>query len=73
MGQAPGDLSLSHARGTDKNNIFRGDLILKIRVYLTPAPAVSKRDGHGFFCILLADDVFVQLRDDFPGFQIFHE
>ncbi len=66
-GQAAGDFGLAHARGADHEDVLRGDLVAQLVFDLLAAPAVAQGDGHGALGGRLADDVIVELGDDFLG------
>ena len=65
LGQTPGDLGLADTRGADHQDVLGRDLAAQLLVHLLAAPAVAHRDGHGPLGGVLADDVAVQLRNDF--------
>ena len=63
--QAAGDFGFAHAGGADHENVLGRDFGAQLFRHLLPAPAVAQGNGDGAFGILLADDVAVQLGDDF--------
>ena len=72
LGEPPGNLGLADAGRADHEDVLRQNLFAHVLVELLPAPAVAQRDGHGAFCVRLAYDVAVQLRDDFPRGEVCH-
>ena len=72
LGEPSGDLGLADAGRADHEDILRQNLFAHLLVELLPAPAVAQRDGHGAFCVRLAYDEAVQLRDDFPRGEVCH-
>jgi hypothetical protein len=64
-GQAPGDLGLAHAGRPDHQDVFRVDLVAQLALDPLAAPAVAQRDCNRALGGILADDVPIQLRDDF--------
>ena len=69
FGQTAGDLGLSDAGGSHHEDILRGNFGAHLLVQLRPAIAIAKGNGYRFLCGILADDVAVQLSDDFFGGQ----
>ena len=63
--EAARDFRLAHAGGTDHQNIFRQNVFGEFGREFLAADAIAQGDGHGFFGEVLADDVFVQLDNDF--------
>lgn len=39
---------------------------------LHSSPAVSERDGYCPFCVILSDNVFVEIVNDLPGGHVGH-
>ena len=72
FGQPAGDLRLSHAGRADHDDVFRRDLFADLLGQLLPTPAVAQRDGHRSLRIVLADDVLVELGDDFARRHFAH-
>jgi hypothetical protein len=70
--QAAGDFRLADARGPDHQDVLGGDFRAQRLLDLHAPPAVAQRVGDGAFCLLLADDVLVQLVDDFSGSHVRH-
>ena len=68
-GQPPSDLGLAHARGADHDDVFGRDLVAQDRLDLLATPAVAHGDGHHALGVALADDVFVEFRNDFTRRQ----
>ena len=53
--------------------MFFGDISVRSSsVQLHSSPAVSERNGDGTFCIILSDDVFVEIVNDLPGGHVGH-
>ena len=52
---------------------FGRDLLAQVVVELLPPPAIADRDRHGPLGIVLADDVAIELGDDFAGREVLHE
>ncbi len=67
LGQAAGDFGFTDPGGADHQDVFGGDFGAQVFIHLHPAPAVAQGDGHGSLGFVLADDVFVQFVDNFPG------
>ena len=63
--QAPGNLGFTHSGGTDHNNIFRCNFVAQLWIELLAPPAISQGNGNCPFGIVLADDVFVELFNNF--------
>ncbi len=66
-GQAARDLGLADAGGPDHQDVLRRDLAAQGLLDVLAPPAVAQRDGDGALGAVLADDVLVQLVDDFAG------
>ena len=60
------DLGFAHARRTDHDDVVRHDLVADLFGRLRAPPAVTHRDGNGFFGGFLTHDVAIQLGDDLP-------
>src|SRR5690606_9271472 len=69
-GEAPGDLGLPDARGSDHDDVVGHDLFAQLVIDALAAPAVAQRDGDRLLGGVLAHDVLVQLRDDLPRGQL---
>ena len=67
--EAAGDLGLADSSRSDHQNVFRDDVLGKLRRQLLPAHAVAQRNRHGALRVLLPDDVLVELCDDLPRRQ----
>ena len=65
LGQAPRDLGLADAGRADHQDVLRQHLLAQLLGELLAAPAVPQRDGDGALGVVLADDVAVELGDDF--------
>src|SRR5258708_7081305 len=61
------DFGLAHAGGPDHQDVLRRDLVPQRLRHLLPAPAIAKRDRDRALSGFLADDVLVELGDDFLG------
>ena len=72
LGEAAGNLGLADAGRADHEDVLGQNLLAHDLVELLAAPAVAQRDGHRAFCVGLADDVAVKLRDDFPRGEVCH-
>ena len=70
LGQTAGDFGFAYAGGPDHDDVFGHDLVGEIGRKLLAAHAIAQRDGDGALGGLLADDVLVQLGDDFARGQI---
>ena len=67
FGQTTGDLGFTDTRGADHQNVFWRHFNAQFFGQLHPAPAVTQRDGYGALGVVLADDVAIELVDDFAG------
>ncbi len=65
--QAARNLRLSHAGGTDHNNVLGEDLLPQLLGELKTAPPVPNGNRHGPFRFRLTDNVFIQFGNDLPG------
>src|SRR5271155_172052 len=63
--KASSNFRLAHTGRTDHQNIFGQNIFSKLRRQLLAADAIAQSDGHGFLGEILADDIFIQLDDDF--------
>src|SRR6266545_3348659 len=70
--EAPRDLGLADAGRPDHEDVLGRDLLPQGLGHLLPAPAVPERDRHGALGARLADDVLVQLVNDFLGSHLRH-
>ena len=68
--QAAGDFRLADAGGTDHQNIFGQNVFGHFGREFLAAHAIAQGDSDGFFGGVLADDVFVELDDDFARRQL---
>src|SRR6185503_12509811 len=59
------DLGLADAGRPDHQDVLRRDLAAQRLLDLRAAPTVAQRNGHGTLRVVLADDVLVELLDDF--------
>ena len=62
--EAARDLRFTDAGGADHDDVLGHDLLGHVGLQLLPAHAIAQRDGHGSFCVLLADDVLIEFGDD---------
>ena len=63
--EAAGDFGFADASGADHQNIFRQNVFGDLGRKLLASHAIAKSDGDGALGGVLADDVLVELRDDF--------
>ena len=70
--QAAGDLGLADAGRPDHQDVLGHHLFAQGVVELLAPPAVAQRNGDGALGILLADDVTVELGNDFAGRKVGH-
>ena len=63
--EAARDLGLAAAGGADHEDVLRRDFLAQRIFDLHAAPAIAQRDGHGALGGALADDVLVELGNDF--------
>ena len=71
-GQPAGDLGLPHAGRPDHEDVLRGHFLPHVLGKLLPPPAVADGHGHRPLRVVLADDVAVQLGNDFTRGQVWH-
>ena len=69
FGQAARDFGFADAGGPDHEDVLRHDLFGHFGIELLAADAVAQRDGDGALGVGLADDMFIQFRDDFARRQ----
>ena len=72
LGQAPRDLGLAHAGGSDHQDVLRHHLVAHGAGELLAPPAVAQGDGDGALGLGLTDDVAVEFRDDLAGREVGH-
>ena len=65
-GQAARDLGFTDAGRADHQDILGRDFVAQLGRDVLPPPAVTQRDRDGALGVVLADDIAVELRDDFP-------
>ena len=70
--QTARDLGLADAGRADHQDVLRQHLFLAGLRQLLPAPAVAQRDGDRALGVVLADDVAVELGDDFARGEVGH-
>ena len=66
-GQAARDFGLADAGGPDHQNVLGQHLFAQLRRKLLAPPAIAQGDGNGALGVMLADDIAVELGDDFAG------
>jgi hypothetical protein len=69
-GEAARDLGLAAAGRADHQDVLRHHFLPQSGGKLLAPPAVPQRDRNRALGVLLADDVAVEFRDDFPGREI---
>jgi hypothetical protein len=67
------DLGLADAGGPDHQDVLRRDLLAQGLGHLHAPPAVAQRNGHRALGVVLADNVFIQLRNYFFGGKIIQQ
>jgi hypothetical protein len=72
-GEAPRDLGLADAGGTDHQDVFRCHFFAHAWFQLHAPPAAAQCYRHGALGVVLADDVAVEFVDDFTGSEFRHE
>ena len=70
LGQAARQLGFADAGGADHEDVLGHHLVGHLRLQLLAADAVAQRDGDGALGVGLADDVFVELADNFARRQL---
>src|SRR5471032_3094048 len=65
--QTPRDFRLADAGRSDHQDVLRGDFLAQRFGDLLTPPPVAQRDSYRFFRAALADDVFIEFRDDLGG------
>jgi hypothetical protein len=70
--QAPRDLGLADPGRPDHEDVLGRDLVAQHGFDLRAPPAIAQRDGHRALGVGLADDVLVELLDDFLRSEIAH-
>ena len=73
LGQASCDLGLPHAGGAYHDDVLGRHVLRHLGRQLLSAPAVSERNRHRSFGVMLADDVAVEFLDDSYGCEVFHQ
>ena len=73
LGQPPGDFRFADAGGADHEDVLRHHLFGHFGIQLLTANTVAQRDCNGAFGVGLADDILVELRDDFAGRQLIEQ
>ncbi len=68
--QAAREFGFADAGGADHEDVFRHHLLGHFGVELLAADAIAQRDGDGALGVGLADDVLVELADDFARRQL---
>jgi hypothetical protein len=64
LGQAARDLRLTHARGSDHDDVLGNDFFGQLGRQLLATHAVAQRDCHSALRVLLSHHVLVELGDD---------
>ncbi len=67
LGEAAGNFRFADAGRADHQDILGHDLVAQFVAELLAAPSVAQRNGNGALRVLLADNVAVEFRYDFPG------
>ena len=70
LGQAAGDFSFAHSRGTDHDDVFGNDFFRQVGRQFLPAHAVAQGNGDRALGVVLADDMLVEFGDDFTRCQL---
>ena len=72
-GQPAGDFGFAHAGRADHDDILRRHILPQPFGKLLPPPAIA--DGHGDrpLGVGLADDVFVEFRNDLSRGEVLHD
>ena len=63
------DLRLPDARRSDEDDVLRHHFVAQLGRDAETPPPVAQGDGDGALGGVLADDIAVELRDDFAGSQ----
>ena len=71
-GQATGNFRLANAGWADHQNVFRRDFTSQRFGHPGATPAVTQGNGDGAFGSRLADDMFVEFRDDLGRGHLAH-
>ena len=72
VGQAAGDFSLTDTCRTHHQDVLGRNLVTKNLIHLHAPPAIAERNGNRTLGVVLADDVLVELLDDFPWRHLRH-
>jgi hypothetical protein len=72
LSKSPGDLGLSHSRGTDHEDVFGQDVVALFLGELLAPVAVAQSDGNRLLGGVLADDVLVELGDGLTGGEVLY-
>ena len=67
LGETARHLGLADARGSDHDDVLRGDLVAQLFRDLLSPPAISQRNRHRALGFVLPDDVPVEFGDNLPG------
>ena len=70
FGQTARNFSFAHASGPNHDDVLGNDFFGQSREKLLAAHAVAQRNGHGALGVLLADDMLVELGDDFARSEL---
>ena len=70
LGKPAGNFGFSYAGRADHNNVVGHDLITKIVTDMLAAKSVAQSNSNRFFSIFLANDIFIELRNNLVWSQI---
>ena len=70
--QAPCNFCFTNSGRANHENVFRCDFVAHPLIELHAPPAITQSNGHGAFGVVLTNNVFVQLMDDFSGCHCRH-
>src|SRR5262245_53928947 len=71
-GKSAGNFGLSNPRWANHQNIFWKNFLAQLLIELQSPPTVAQCNRDRAFCIPLADDIAVKLRNDFAGREVRH-
>ncbi len=72
LGEPARNLGLADAGRADHEDVLRQNFFPHILVELLPAPAVAQSNGDRALGVILADNIAVQFRYDFPRGEVGH-
>ena len=61
------DFGLADSGRPDHQDIFRRDFVAQLGRDILPAPSITQRDRNGTLGVVLADDIAIELGNDFAG------